>query len=233
MSRRLKIMGLVPARGGSKRLPGKNMKEFRGKPLIYWTLNAAKESSVLDVIAVSSDMPETLDFAEDWGAFCIRRPPELATDTANSADVAIHAMAEVERSGRDIDALMLLQPTSPLRTSSDIVDAVERMTSMNADSVISVVEVSPHPALCHPLSSAQRMDQFLRNKLLSKSESLAPHYYYNGALYLVAKSYLVERRSFVSPETVGLIMPRERSIDIDTEADFVMAEALSKYYEYA
>jgi CMP-N-acetylneuraminic acid synthetase len=225
MKKDLDIVAIVPARAGSKRLPGKNMLPLAGKPLVQWTLDAAKESGVIDLILVTSDDSAVLDLARQQGVMAIARPEDLATDTATTIDVVLHALSTLESEGYTARRVMLLQPTSPLRTADDIKNAVTRMDDTSAASVVSVCEMEHSPLWANTLPADGNMDNFLPYELLNKrSQDLPTYYRLNGAVYLTIREALACQSNFFVPHCFALVMPPLSSIDIDTAHDFAFAE---------
>ncbi len=221
-----KILGIIPARGGSKRLPGKNIKLFSCKPLITWTIEAAMASRYLDRVILSTEDPEISKVSEAAGVDApFVRPVELATDTATSVDVMLHAYRYCLERGEEYRALVMLQPTSPLRLAEDIDAAVELFAARNAQSVISVTE-DKHHWWTNTLGPDGCMKDFLPQELQVRSQKLAPAYRLNGAVYVVDTLFLESGRSFFGPETYAYVMDRERSIDIDDDIDFLCAESI-------
>ena len=221
------ILAVVPARAGSKRLPGKNLLDLHGKPLIRWTLEAALESQVIDLIVVSSDDEAILSEGERLGLRTVRRPEYLASDTATTFDVLVHTLECLAKEGIRPARLMLLQPTSPLRTAQDICEAVRCMDEAKADSIVSVCPCEHSPLWSNTLDPEGRMDHFLRPELLNqRSQDLAVYYRLNGAIYIAGAEKLIERQGFFMPNSRAHIMPADRSVDIDTFMDFKQCEFL-------
>lgn len=219
-----KFIAIIPARGGSKRLPRKNMLTFSGKPLIQWTIEAAQESRYIDAVVVSSDDSEILSFAESLGVLCQSRPDELASDTASTADTVYYVMNTI---GTLYDYIVLLQPTSPLRQSIDIDLAIEELFDRKADAIVSVTEVEHSPLWSNILPDSHSLDGFIRDEVLGKrSQDLATFYRLNGAVYVVNCSVFCEIRSFLPKNSYAYKMSSYNSFDIDTELDFVCAEAI-------
>lgn len=222
------FLAVIPARAGSKRLPGKNLKELAGKPLICWTIDAASGSGFLDRIIVSTDSEEIAAVAEKAGAEVpFMRPPELATDIAGTVDVVLHAVEEIWKTGCAFDYIVLLQPTSPLRTSDDIDSAIQNIISSGKDALISVCPTE-HPAQwMNTLPYDLSMDNFLPEKYRVPSTQLDPTYRINGAFYIISaitfKKYIT---FFPSKNTIAFIMDKNKSVDIDDEMDFKFAEVL-------
>jgi N-acylneuraminate cytidylyltransferase/CMP-N,N'-diacetyllegionaminic acid synthase len=222
-----RILAIVPARGGSKRLPGKNTRMLAGKALIAWTLEAAQQSRYIDRIIVSTDSDRIKQAAIDAGAEVpFMRPQELASDQASGMDVYQHAISWAQEKDC-FDLVMILQPTSPLRNTEDIDRAIETLHARKARAIVSVCAAEHHPLWCNILPQDGSMVDFLRPEVLNKNSQELPHYYrLNGAIYLIEIDELQKSSSFYGPATFAYIMPNERSVDIDTLEDFFMAESL-------
>src|SRR5688572_14162124 len=177
------VIALVPARGGSKRLPGKNVKLLAGKPLIAWTIEAARHSLLVDKVVLSTDDEEIAQIGRVFGAEVpFIRPIELSSDTATTASVVLHAIDRLALPATCV--LLILQPTSPLRTSSDIDQALFLLEERGAEGVVSVCECEHNPLWSGTLSADWNMEGFLRDDLLSLPRSKIPRYYrLNGAIY--------------------------------------------------
>jgi N-acylneuraminate cytidylyltransferase/CMP-N,N'-diacetyllegionaminic acid synthase len=224
------ILGLIPARSGSKRLLRKNVRLLMGKPLIAWTIEQALASRYLDRIVVSTDDQDIANISTQYGADVpFLRPKILATDNAKSIDVILHAMNWMEGHDRAYDLLMLLQPTSPLRTKYDIDNAIKLLFRKKALSIISVCEVGEHPLWSNSLPKNGSMKNFIRPELINKSKQDLPKFYrLNGAIYLAFWNYLKKEKRFLGNKSFAYIMPRERSVDIDEEIDLIVAEAIKR-----
>jgi N-acylneuraminate cytidylyltransferase/CMP-N,N'-diacetyllegionaminic acid synthase len=224
------VLALIPARGGSKGLPGKNIRPLAGKPLITWTIEAALQSRLCDQVMVSADDEKIAAVARQYGAAVpFMRPPELAADEASSMDVIIHAMNWQNEHGQSFDWLLLLQPTSPLRSFEDIRKAAELLTKKRAAAVVSVCESEHSPLWMNIIGPDLNMRDFLAGEHQNKNrQQLGKYYRLNGAIYLARWDFLMERRSFFSENTYAYIMEPERSADIDRELDFKFAEFLIK-----
>ncbi|WLH02856.1 acylneuraminate cytidylyltransferase family protein [Pseudomonas beijingensis] len=221
------ILAVVPARAGSKRLPGKNLLDLHGKPLIRWTLEAALESQVVDQLVVSSDDDAILAEGIRLGLHTIRRPVDLASDTAATVDVLVHTLESLAKEGVRPARLMLLQPTSPLRKAEDIYQAVQCMDKTKAESIISVCRCEHSPLWSNTLEADGFMDDFLRPEILNqRSQDLPVYYRLNGAIYLAKTESFLKSRGFFMRNSQAFIMPTERSIDIDTPLDFKVCEYL-------
>lgn len=223
----MKVLGLIPARGGSKGVPRKNVKKLAGKELIAYTIEAAKNSKLTDII-VSTDDDAIAEIAESFGVKApFRRPAELASDTAKSMDVALHAMKTMEElKGEEYDAIMLLQPTTPFRTTEDINNALSLLASdESADSVISVVDVEAHhPARMKYMKEGVLIDPpFCEAYENQNRQELEPMYIRNGAIYLTKRDTIL-KGSYKGNNCLALVMPQTRSVNIDTMFDFEYAE---------
>ena len=215
MTERASTLAIVPARAGSKRLPGKNLRALGGKPMIAWTLEAALASKAIDAVCVSSDDEDVLALAQSMGVrHIVRRPAELATDTATSADVVLHAL---DACGAH-SSLCLLQPTSPLRTVEDI-DGALALHHRVRRPVVSVCETAHPLAWCVGLGDDDALQPI-------DAPLPAPAFELNGALYVIDIDAFRKDPRFTPPGTRAWRMPRERSIDVDTLLDFRVCEAL-------
>lgn len=223
----LRVLGIIPARGGSKALPRKNVLTMSGKPLIAWTIEAALQSALLTKVVVSTDDQEISDTAIAYGAEVpFIRPVELATDTANAVQVLQHALLFCKDYELKFNAVMMLQPTTPLRTASDIDNCIEIMQeNTECDSVISVTEVGGHhPARMKYLENGVLIDpDFCEVYENQPRQELKPMYIRNGAIYLVKVNILLEYSSLKGACSMGYVMPPERSVNIDSKFDFELA----------
>lgn len=229
----MKILGIIPARGGSKGVPGKNIKPLAGKPLIRHSIDAALASRLSKVI-VSTDDEAIAEVARQGGADVpFTRPADLASDTAKSIDVARHALLAMEEIDQTrYDAIMLLQPTAPFRTTADINAAIEILESHpEADSVISVVDVEAHhPARMKYLENGRLIDPpFCEAYENQNRQELQPMYIRNGAIYLTRRETLLNN-SYKGRVCMALVMPQQRSANIDTLHDFDYAEWIWNKY---
>jgi CMP-N,N'-diacetyllegionaminic acid synthase len=228
----MKILVLIPARGGSKRLPDKNIRLLGGSPLIVWSINSAKNIPKICDILVSTDSDEIADIARNAGAMVPwLRPPELATDLASSTDVCLHALEWYEKKNGKIDGLLLLQPTSPFRSRDSILRGIELFRLHKHCNVIGVAAAESHPMLCFKIEE-ETMRPFIAGEgLYMRSQDLPPAYMINGAFYLITPENLRENRSFFKNDMVPLVIDAfEECIDIDTQRDWRLAEeALKKH----
>jgi len=212
-----KVLALIPARGGSKGLPGKNILPVEGRPLIAWTIDAALASEYVDRVVLSSDSEAIMAAALALGCEVpFRRPAELATDNALSIDVVLHAMDQLPHH----DLVVLLQPTSPMRSSRDIDESIRRCVDADAPSCVSVAAVQQSPYWMYRLTDDGRLEALLEAPAsATRRQDLPPVYALNGAVYVARCEWLRQTRSFAGPSTVGYVMPAERSLDIDTAED--------------
>jgi len=227
----MRILALVTARGGSKRLPRKNVRLLGGRPLIAWTIQAAKGIQEIADILVSTDEPEIIEIAGREGALAPwLRPPELATDTAKSIDVALHALDWYEAAYGPVDGLMLLQPTSPFRRPETIKQAIKLFSTNRPRPVIGVSPAASHPAWCYRVEQSTLIPYVpaLPAGIPHRSQDLPSAYVLNGAMYLADPVYLRQTGSFVGASAYPLLMesPAE-SLDIDTAHDFLVAECIA------
>ncbi len=224
------MLGIIPARGGSKGIKNKNIVNLCGKPLMYYTIKEALESKIIDKLIVSTDSEEIAKVAKDFGAeIPFMRPRKLATDNAKGIDVILHAIDWFESRGNKFDVVLVLQPTSPLRSYEDIVKAVRFFSDKEANAVISVCEAEHHPLWTNTLPEDMRMDNFISEEIRNKNRQELPKYYrLNGAIYLAKWDYIKKYKDWFHHESYAFIMPQERSVDIDTEIDLAVAEYFLK-----
>jgi len=224
-----KLLAIIPARGGSKGLPGKNIKELCGKPLIAWSIEQAKSCSYIDRIVVSTDDREIAYVAKKYGAEVpFMRPAELANDTASTIDVIFYAINWLrEYEDYRSEYILLLQPTSPLRSSEDIDGAICMLKDKNARAVVSVCETDHHPWWSNILPEDGNMKDFIRLDILNKRRQDLPVFYrVNGAMYLAETDCLHECKGFLGPDAFAYKMPKSRSVDIDSAIDFKLVSLL-------
>ena len=224
----MKNLILIPARGGSKRIPKKNIKLFNGKPLIQWTIEAAIDSGISSNICVSTDCEEIKRIAASMGADVpFMRPKALSGDKAKSIDVALHALSYY----KDIQSIILLQPTSPLRTSKHLQSFYDYITKICAASAVSICECQHSPLWTFTLRNQILERSFLKNDFLNvRSQDLPKFYILNGAIYYSQVSALLEYQTFVNKNTIGFEMPGYASLDIDTQFDWDIAEIIGQKY---
>lgn len=222
-------IAIIPARSGSKGLKDKNIRLLNGKPLIAYTIECAKKSGMFHKIFVSTDSQKYADIATELGADAsFLRSEENSSDTAGSWDVVREVIARLALQGENYDEIMLLQATSPLRASEDIINAVSLLHEKRGNAVISLTECDHSPIWCNTLPEDLSMDHFDREEYRDLPRQMLPTFYrYNGAIYLVTAEEL-QKKNMLENGCYAYIMPRERSIDIDTALDFMIAEAIMK-----
>lgn len=218
------FLAIIPARGGSKRLPRKNVLDLAGKPLVAWSIEAGLNSKYIDKVIVTSDDDEILRISEKFGVGLIKRPEELANDTATTFDAIKHTLENLER----YEFIVLLQPTSPLRNEKHINEAIELLHVKNADAIISVCKVEHSPLWCNTLPEDRSMSYFIQDEIKSKrSQDLGEYYRLNGAIYICRTEKLLNEKTFFIKDNIfAYEMDRASSIDIDEEMDLKFARYL-------
>jgi len=226
-----KILGVIPARGGSKGIKNKNIRLLNGKPLIYYTISAGKKSKFLTDLIVSTDNQKIKEISENYGAKVpFIRPKELANDKALAIPTIQHAVKAYEDLIKDIfDYIIMLQPTAPLRSTEDIDNSLIELISKNADSIISVVNVrNNHPFKMKLINKGYLFD-FIETEIENPPrQNLPPVYMVNGAIYATKRDVLMDGNSFKGDHCLPFIMPFQRSVNIDEKTDIVLAEYLMK-----
>ncbi len=220
-----KVLAIIPARGGSKRLPRKNVLLLAGKPLLVWTIDAAKNSKYIDKIVVSTEDAEIFNIAKENGVDVLKRPYWLATDETETISVVKHVIENIEEF---FYYTVLLQPTSPLREYYHIDEAFELLKEKGADAVISVCPLEYPIQWCNILPEDLSMVNFLSEDIKNKRSQDFPIYYrLNGAIYIAkTERLLMENTFFLESNIYAYIMNRENSVDIDDLLDFKFAEFL-------
>lgn len=224
------FLAIIPARGGSKRLPRKNVLELAGKPLIAWTIEAAIKCTYLDEVMVTTDDDEIAKVAKAFGANVpFHRPAVFASDTSASFDAIKHAIDFYrEQLCKTFDYVVLLQPTSPLRAARHITEAIELRAQKNADAVISVCETDHSPLWMNTLPENHSMAKFMRDEVKNKrSQDLPKNYRLNGAIYICQAEKLAKEKTFFIEDNIfAYVMDKNASIDVDDMNDFMMAKCL-------
>ena len=219
-----KILAIIPARGGSKGIPRKNVKAISGKPMIQYTIEAAKECPYLDKVVVSTEDVEIADISMRAGAIVpFSRPEELATDEAKTIDVVMHAVEFYERKAERFDIIVLLQPTSPLRNAEDITKALEYFMRNEQRSLVTVSEVSESPILMRNFNKENKLEKILEEDSDVRRQDMKKFYRINGAIYINKASELNANTSFNDNE-MGFVLTQEHGIDVDEPQDLVVAE---------
>ncbi|MDO6426448.1 acylneuraminate cytidylyltransferase family protein [Thalassotalea sp. 1_MG-2023] len=225
-----KILAIIPARAGSKRLPGKNSKILCGKPLVQWTIEAAQQAPEISDIVVSTDCENIADIAKKSGVpVPFLRPKSISGDKATAIDVVKHAVEFFEDKNKYYDYILWLQPTSPLRTNKNISEAIATLRHKIANGVISVCECDHPPLWSNTLDKDGNMQNFISSfvKKNPRSQALPTYYRLNGAIYIAKIEQLLEQETFFLDSNVySYVMKREDSVDIDHHLDFKLAEFL-------
>lgn len=229
----MNIIGLIPARGGSKGVPRKNIAPLAGKPLIQYTIDEAKKSNKISRLVVSTEDEEIAQISKDLGAEVIMRPPEYATDTAPTLPVMQHVVETIEKDGQKVDAILLLQPTTPFRTQEDIDGAIELFKEKQPDSLVSVDSVPGHFSPFWQIALEDDTDiKLFMNKydpnvkdFKTRRQDLPKTYYRNGAIYITKRDVLMTSGIY-GEKCVAYVMDKEKFVNIDTIHDFHLAEML-------
>ena len=219
-----KLLVVVPARGGSKRLPRKNVAELAGRTLLEWTLNAALEAKLRCPIVVSTDDTEVFSIAKNYeknGVIAHNRPPEFATDTSTTAEVILDALRLDCALGQKTTTVILLQPTSPLRESSDILEALKKYREHEEKRTVTSVCRTEHPASWIGKIDSNGLLQGINFKPV-RSQDIEPDYRLNGAVYIIPAYIVKAKKQLFTESVVAVEMPIERSIDIDELSDLEM-----------
>jgi CMP-N,N'-diacetyllegionaminic acid synthase len=220
-----KILGIIPARGGSKGVIRKNIRLLAGKPLIGYSIEAALKSEYLTEVVVSTDNIDISNISKSFGISVLMRPESLAQDTTPMLPVLQHTLLQVEEfSGVKYDYVMIIQPTAPMRSSADIDGSIKVIISQQCDSLVSLYQVED----CHP-SRMYTIDDSIMNKVMNEPagalrQELPAVFHRNGCIYLSSRELLVEQSIIISDRCFPYIMPASRSINIDTELDLEYAE---------
>lgn len=226
LEKKLNILGIIPARGGSKGIPRKNIKLLAGKPLIHYTITEAKKSKYLSYIVVSTEDVEITNLVEKYGVDVVKRPDELSADDTPTAHVVQHVIKYLqEKENKNFNIIVVLQPTSPLRLVSDIDGAIEMFMKKKCDSVVSVSQVQ-HPP--HWMYTIERdiLVPILKGKNILRRQDAPKIYQLNGAVFVTSKEHLLKNNLIFSGEIRPYIMSIERSIDIDSPLDLKLAELI-------
>ena len=226
-----KVLGIIPARAGSIGLPGKNTKHFCGKPLIGYAIEAGSNCEFIDNLIVSTDSEEIAEISRTLGAYVpFIRPSKLATDITSSADVVIHALDFFKDNMNQIfDYVILIEPTSPLRDSTDLTQAMKNL--LKHDTAKSIVGIclteNQHPNYLFKLQNINNLVKYDKsNTTLPRRQDLDEVYFVEGSLYISDVDYFRQKNTFYHDKTIGHVLPKWKSLEIDDIFDFIMAEAL-------
>ena len=219
------ILAIIAARGGSKGVPYKNIRDLAGKPLIAWTIEAAKKSQYIDRLILSSDDVQIIKVAREWGCEVpFVRPAELAQDDTPGIEPVLHAINTLEHK---YDYVMLLQPTSPLRSDEDIDECINFFMDRKAPACVSVSEVAHSPYWMYRVDEQMQMSPFIEsNAPINRRQDLPKLYELNGAIYISESRFVIDHKTFQTKQTIAYPMPEARSIDIDSELNLAYCEWL-------
>lgn len=224
------VLAIIPARGGSKGVPLKNIRNVGGKPLIAWTIIEGKKSKYIDRLILSSEDERIINVAKELGCEVpFTRPSSLAQDETSSIDVILHAVQTIPEK---YDYIVLLQPTSPLRKVIDIDNCIEECLEKNAKACVSVTEPEKSPFWMYKINENGFMVPLVNlNKRITRRQDFPLVFALNGSVYFAQWEWLLETRSFLTSDTIPYFMPRERSIDIDSEFDLRVCDFLLNSFE--
>ena len=225
-----RVIGIIPARAGSKGLPGKNTLQICGKPLIAWSIESGKQSKYIDVLIVSTDSEQTARISSSFGATIpFIRPGHLATDEATTIDVVSHALKYLEvEFNQTFEYTVLLEPTSPIRRSDDIDRMLDKLHNFrkNFDAIISLGEVHGHPSILKTINS-QKVESFIKvQPEITRRQDNTPVYFPFGVAYICKTTTLLVEKTFYPERLTHFIIQRDQCVEIDDEYDFLMAEAI-------
>ena len=218
------ILCTICARGGSKGIPRKNIRLLAGKPLIAYSIEVALESKYIDKVVVSTEDEEIAEISREYGAEVIERPEELAKDDSPTIDAIFYTLEVLKTGNYEPDITILLQPTSPLRNAEDIDSAIVLFLDADCESVVSVCEFEHSPYWCFEIEEGYLKSLFGDEYLRRRKQDLEKVYMPTGSMYISTPENMRKYKSFYCPRTTPYIMPPERSIDIDNEIDFMLAE---------
>ena len=226
-----KMLAVIPARGGSKGVPNKNIKELAGKPLIAYTIESAVKSSVFEKVIVSTDSDEIAKISIRYGAEVpFVRPAEISGDLVSSDDVILHALDFYKKRGIHFEYVCKLQPTSPLRNEEHIREAYRMLCEKEADFVVSVCECEHSPLWSGTLDESLSLDGFIKEDVKRTCRQELPSFYrLNGAIYMGKTKAFCDNRNFLGTNGFAYIMTQEESVDIDSRLDFTIAELLMQH----
>lgn len=222
----MNIIAIIPARGGSKRIENKNLIELAGKPLIWYTINEAKKSKYINKLILSTDDNKIIEVAKRYNIEIIKRPKELAKDDSPTIDTINHVLRSLKDYKPEI--IVLLQPTSPLRTVEDIDQTIKTLLETNADSVETFCEIEHHPASMFIIDENNDAYPLDKENYKKMYQDLPKVFRENGAVYAVKTDVLTRENTFYGKRHKACIIPKERSVDIDDMASLRLAEFLLK-----
>ncbi|HSI70337.1 MAG TPA: acylneuraminate cytidylyltransferase family protein [Gillisia sp.] len=222
----MRVLGIIPARGGSKGVPGKNIMNIAGKPLISYAIEAGKNSSSLAQIIVSTEDKTIAKIARESGCDVLVRSEDLSSDTSNVVEAVLEVLSQLEKEKKHFDAVMLLQPTAPLRTGIDIDNVIKLLKENPVDAIISMVPVGDnHPARMYEIKEGH-MKSLMPQFETEMRQKLPPIYKRNGCIYLIKTSVLKRDRSFMPASKMAYIMDSKWAVNVDTPIDIVILKSL-------
>jgi len=217
---------IIPARGGSKRLPGKNLALLDGKPLLAYAVEAARDSGIFDRVCVSSDDDDILETAREYGAEARKRPEALATDRAQVKDVCAHVLDELSKEGNTYETFGLLLVTSPLRTAGDVREAYHTFEENEGSFLMSLVPFSHPPQRAVHVSEEGYVEPFFGQEYMTQTQELETLYRHDGAIVFAKVDSFLKERKLYGSSVIPYVMPEKRAVDIDTEDDLQRARFL-------
>jgi len=226
----MEILGIIPARGGSKSLRKKNIRKLAGKPLIYYTIKEAKKSKFITKLVVSTENLEISKIVKKYKIEVINRPKNLASDNIPAISVISNTLTQLNQSqAYNPDIIVLLQPTSPLRTTKNIDEAIKLFLKGDRDSIISVCKIKHPLEWIYKISNKGKLEKFLKkNNEIFRRQDSPELYELNGAVYVFDKNKFLKTKKIIEKNSKPYIMPIELSVDIDNKFDFTMAELILK-----
>ncbi|MCZ6594526.1 MAG: acylneuraminate cytidylyltransferase family protein [Bacteroidetes bacterium] len=228
------VLAIIPARGGSKGVPGKNIRLIADEPLIAYSIHAAFQSKLLTSFAVSTDDDNIAEVSERYNAEVIKRPFELAADDSPIVPVLVHALGQVEnKTGLEFEIVLVLQPTAPIRTGADIDNVINMLQAdLEIGSIVSVCPIDDcHPARMYSLDSDSIMKPFDKKLETARRQELPELFHRNGAIYAMRRNTLLEQKTVMSDHKKAYIMPRSHFCNIDDERDMLIADLLVKLWK--
>ena len=230
------FLGIIPARGGSKGLPGKNIKELCGKPLIAWSIESGLKSKYLDEVMVTTDSKDIANIAKQYGASVpFLRPDVLASDTATSFDAIKHTIEFYKNEfDKEFDYIVLIEPTSPLREARDIDIAIEQLFNSNADSIVGICKTEDqNPAFLVFKNEKDFISGYENHDMkILRRQDIKDVYFFEGTIYISKTDVLLNKKTFYHENTIGYVVPKYKSLEIDDIDDFIMVEAIMKHKGY-
>lgn len=226
-----RILAIIPARGGSKGLPGKNIKELCGKPLIGWTIEHAKQSKYVDDIYISTDSSEIAAIAENYNMKVPElRPSEYANDASPSSDFIIYTIEKLKSEGKEFDYFILLEPTSPLRDVEDVDTSIEILINApDADSIVGICKAEDiHPAFMVKIKPNGLLEPYEAKMKTLRRQELPDVYYFEGTIYVSKVNKFIEKKAFYHEKTLPYIVPKWKSFEVDDVIDFTIIEAIMR-----